>query len=76
MGVALLAVAYIWALWFPMIKRIWSSTYVVYAGGWSLLLLSLFHWLIDVRGYKKWAFFLIVIGMNAIPIYFSYQLTL
>ena len=70
MGVALLAVAYIWALWFPMIKRIWSSTYVVYAGGWSLLLLALFHWLIDVKGYKKWAFFLIVIGMNAIPIYF------
>ncbi len=70
MGVALLAVGYIWGLWFPMIKRIWSSSYVVYAGGWSLLLLVLFHWLIDVKGYKKWAFFLIVIGMNAIPIYF------
>jgi predicted acyltransferase len=69
-GVALVVVGYVWALWFPMIKRIWSSTYVVYAGGWSLLLLALFHWVIDVKGYKKWAFFVIVIGMNAIPIYF------
>ncbi len=35
-----------------------------------MLLLALFYWIIDVKGYKKWAFFFIVIGMNPIFIYF------
>ena len=68
-GLALLVVAYAWSFSFPMIKRIWSSTYVIYAGGWSLLLLALFYWLIDVKGYRKWAFFFVVIGMNPLLIY-------
>jgi predicted acyltransferase len=41
----------------------------VYAGGWSLLLLALFYWLIDVKGYRQWAFVLIVIGLNSITIW-------
>jgi predicted acyltransferase len=53
-----------------MIKRVvWSSTYVTWAAGWSLLLVALFYWVIDVRGYRRWAFFFVVIGMNAITIY-------
>ncbi len=57
-------------MFFPIIKIIWTSSYVLYAGGWSLLLLALFYWLIDVKGYKKWAIFFVVIGMNPITIYF------
>ena len=66
-------VGYIWGYFFPIIKLIWTSSFVLVACGWSLLLLALFYWVIDVRGYKKWSFFFIVIGMNAITIYFMQE---
>ena len=69
-GIVLVGVGYTWSLSFPMIKRIWSSTYVLFAGGWSCLLLTWFYWIIDVKGYRKWAFFFVVIGSNALLIYF------
>jgi predicted acyltransferase len=43
---------------------------VLVAGGLSLLLLALFYWVIDVKGYRRWSFPFVVIGMNAITIYF------
>ncbi len=69
-GLVCLITGYVWGLFFPIIKIIWTSSYVLYAGGWSLLLLALFYWLIDVKGYKKWTIFFVVIGMNPITIYF------
>jgi predicted acyltransferase len=69
-GVACLIVGYLWGLAFPIIKILWTSSYVLFAGGWSLLLLALFYWVIDVQGYRKWSYFFVVIGMNAITIYF------
>ena len=68
-GVASLFVGWLWSLQFPIIKNVWSSSFVLWAGGWSLLLLALFYWIIDVRGYQRWSFFFKVIGMNAITIY-------
>jgi len=68
-GVACLALGALWGIWFPIIKYLWTSTYVLFAGGWSLLLLALFYWIIDVRGFQRWAFFFRVIGLNAITIY-------
>ena len=68
-GLACIAIGYLWAPWFPIIKKIWTSSYVLIAGGWSLLLLALFYWLIDVRGYRRWTFFLVVIGVNPLTIY-------
>ncbi|MGO8792867.1 MAG: acyltransferase family protein [Terriglobia bacterium] len=68
-GVASLLVAWIWSIDFPIIKNIWSSSFVLWAGGWSLLLLALFYWIVDVKGYQRWSFFFKVIGMNAITLY-------
>jgi len=68
-GVASLLLGLVWGHWFPIIKNIWTSSYVLIAGGWSLLLLALFYWIIDVRGYRRWAFFFTVIGLNPITIY-------
>jgi predicted acyltransferase len=68
-GVASLFVAWVWSFNFPIVKNIWTSTFVLWAGGWSLLLLALFYWIIDVQGYQRWSFFFKVIGMNAITIY-------
>ncbi len=69
-GLGCVVLAYVWSFSFPFIKRVvWSSSYVTFACGWSLLLTALFYWVIDVKGYKRWAFFFVVIGMNAITIY-------
>jgi len=73
-GVASLGVAIVWSFNFPIIKNIWTSSFVLFAGGWSLLLLALFYWIIDVRGYRRWAFFFTVIGVNAITIYLVWHL--
>ena len=69
-GVACVIVGYVWGFAFPIIKILWTSSYVLFAGGWSLLLLALFYWVIDVQGYRRWSFFFVVIGTNAITIYF------
>ena len=70
-GVTCILLGYIWGFSFPIIKRVvWSSSYVTLTCGWSLLLLAAFYWIIDVKGYRKWAFFFVVIGTNAITIYF------
>jgi len=70
-GVIFLIIAQIWNLDFPINKNLWSSSFVMQVGGISLLLMALFYYIIDVLGYKKWAFFFKVIGMNSILIYVS-----
>jgi len=68
-GVLGLIAGYIWSFWFPIIKNLWTSSFVLFAGGWSLLLLGLFYGIIDGLGIRRWAFFFVVIGANAITIY-------
>lgn len=70
-GVISLVLAQIWALVFPLNKNLWTSSFVLHTAGLSLLLLALFYFIIDVKGYRKWAFFFTVIGMNSILIYMS-----
>ena len=70
-GTAFILLALLWNLNFPINKNLWTSSFVCLVGGISLLLLSLFYYVIDVLGYKKWAFFFKVIGMNSILIYLS-----
>ncbi len=72
-GIASLAAGLLWSFWFPVIKLLWTSSYVLIGGGLSFLALALFYWIIDVRGHKKWAFGFIVIGMNSIAVYFATQ---
>ncbi|MFO0846756.1 MAG: DUF5009 domain-containing protein [Gemmataceae bacterium] len=68
-GVGCLVVGTAWGTVFPVIKNLWTSPFVLVAGGWSLLLLASFHGVIDVLGWRRWAFFFTVIGANAITIY-------
>jgi len=70
-GVILLVAAQIWNRVFPINKNLWTSSFVLQCGGISMLLMSLFYYIIDILGYKKWAFFFKVIGMNSILIYMS-----
>ncbi len=68
-GIAGLALGKLTGIWFPIIKHIWTSSFVLYAAGWSYLLLAFFYAVMDVWGYTKWAFGFKVIGMNAIVAY-------
>ncbi len=68
-GIISLLLGGIWNLAFPINKLLWTSSYVLWAGGWSLLLLALFYYVINVRGYRRWTLFFVVIGMNAITVY-------
>jgi predicted acyltransferase len=52
-----------------MIKNLWTSSFVLVAGGWSILLLGLFYSIIDGLGFHRWAWLWMVIGANAITIY-------
>ena len=70
-GVACLLLGWLWSFALPIIKHIWTSSMVLWSGGWCLLLLAAFYWLIDVKGYRRWAFFFVVIGMNAIVAYMA-----
>lgn len=73
-AVVCLVVGKVWGIYYPIIKNMWSGSFVVYAAGWSLLFLSIFYFIIDVLGFKKWAFFYIVVGMNSITIYLAYRM--
>lgn len=53
----------------PIVKRIWTPAWTLFSGGWCFLLLTFFYSVIDVANYRKWAFPLMVIGMNSIAAY-------
>jgi len=55
----------------PVNKKIWTPTFILAAAGYAFLMLALFYWIIDVKGFRKWAFFFQVIGMNSITIYLA-----
>jgi len=73
-GIVCLAVGLLWSNWLPIIKKIWTSSFALAAIGWSYLLLTVFYLIIDVWGYRKWAFVFIVIGVNAIAVYVATML--
>ncbi len=71
LGLLSLLLAQLWNVDFPINKNLWSSSFVLQTVGLSLLLFSLFYYIIDVLGYQKWSVFFRVIGVNAILIYMS-----
>jgi hypothetical protein len=54
----------------PIVKRIWTPAWVLFSGGLCVWILAGFHWLIEVKGWRRWAFPLVVVGMNSIAAYF------
>ena len=69
-GIALVATGYLWGLQFPVIKAIWTSSFVLVAGGYSFLLLGVWYQIIDVWGIRSWSTIFVWIGANAITLYF------
>jgi len=70
-GVICIYLGWVWGFLFPIVKHLWTSSMVLYAAGWSLLLLGAFYLVIDVLRLRFLAFFFVVIGMNAIAAYMA-----
>lgn len=68
-GIILGIIGYLWSFWTPINKALWSSSFVCAVACYSLLMLALFYYIIDVRKWRGWDFFFVVIGMNSIAIY-------
>jgi len=74
-ALACLATGYLWSVWFPLNKNLWTSSYVLVAAGWSLAVLALAFWAADVHGWRKrWTWPWLVLGSNAIAAYMFSEL--
>ena len=74
-GAAGVALGLLWGLEFPVIKKIWTSSYVLVAGGYSAMLLGIFYWIVEVRKKTGWCQPFVWIGMNPITLYMVSDLT-
>lgn len=70
-AIVLIGIGLIWNYDFPINKHLWSSSFVCFVGGCSILFFTFFYLIIDVLGFHKWAFPLILIGSNSILIYMA-----
>src|SRR5215204_209317 len=68
-GGVCVAIGWAWNSFFPINKALWTSSYVLFTGGLALQFLSICYWLIDIKGYRKWAKPFEVFGVNAIALY-------
>jgi predicted acyltransferase len=70
-AIVLLILGWLWGMVFPINKNMWTGSFVLYAGGWSMMLFAVFYFIIDVAGFKKWSMPLVWIGCNSILIYMA-----
>lgn len=68
-GLSIIILGIAWGYVFPIIRNLWTSSFVLVTCGISLVLLAIFKYLIDVCNWKKWSFFFVVFGVNSITIY-------
>lgn len=65
-----LGLGQLWGQWFPVNKALWTSSYALLMVGLALLALAACYWLIEVQGYRRWAVPFVVLGVNALALYF------
>ena len=73
-ALAMLVVGLLWSLEFPINKALWTSSFVLVVGSYSLAMFALFYYVIDVKGWKKWTLPFTVIGLNSITIYMAQRI--
>lgn len=69
LGLGLLLAGLVMNHWMPINKNLWTSSFAVFMAGWASLLCAGFYWVIDVRGYRRWASPFVIYGMNAIVMF-------
>ncbi len=70
-GVVGIVAGFAWGIQFPVIKKLWTSSYVLVAAGYACLFLALFYEIVEIRGWRKWCMPFVWIGMNPITIYLA-----
>ncbi len=68
-GIAAVILGFVWGLQFPVVKKIWTSSFVLVAGGYSAILMGIFYWMVDVMKWQGWCQPFVWMGMNSITIY-------
>lgn len=68
-GAALTIAGVVLDPFFPINKNLWTSTYVLFTAGLAMLLLAACYYLVDVKGWRRWATPFLVFGMNALAVY-------
>ncbi|MDZ4708290.1 MAG: DUF5009 domain-containing protein [Saprospiraceae bacterium] len=68
-GAVLMLLGYVWDMSFPINKKIWTSSYVLFTGGMAMLTLASLIWLIDIKGFKNWTRHFIYFGMNSMVVF-------
>jgi predicted acyltransferase len=70
-GAGSAALGWLWGLEMPVIKKIWTSSYVLVAGGYSAMLLGAFYWVVDIKKWRTWCQPFVWIGMNPLTLYLT-----
>ena len=70
-GVGSVLLGFLWGMQFPVVKKIWTSSFVLVAGGFSAILLAGFYLVVDVWKHQKWCQPFVWIGMNSITVYLA-----
>ena len=68
-GAVLMAAGEVWGRWFPINKNLWTSSYVLFTGGFALAVLALCYWMVEIRGWRRWGAPFVWYGSNAITVY-------
>ncbi|MBL9172395.1 MAG: DUF5009 domain-containing protein [Verrucomicrobiales bacterium] len=73
-GVFFVLLGHLWSLEFPIVKKLWTSSFVLVAGGYSLILMGVFHQMVDVWRWRRWCQPFVWVGSNALTIYLAAQI--
>ncbi|MCM3872749.1 MAG: DUF5009 domain-containing protein [Pyrinomonadaceae bacterium] len=73
-GAACMVVGWAWGFWFPINKALWTSSYVLLTAGLALQFLAVCFWLVDIKAIRRWAKPFLILGSNALIIYFLAEL--
>ena len=70
----LLGIGLAWSIWFPIVKKLWTSTFVLTMAGYSVAMFAIFYYIIDVRKHRKLDWIFRVVGLNSITIYMAQRI--
>lgn len=74
-GAACLFLGLIFGLFCPIVKKLWTPSWVLFSGAYVIWLLAFLVWIVDMKGWQKWTFFFVVVGLNPLAMYFLGMVT-
>ncbi|MDC0314246.1 DUF5009 domain-containing protein [Verrucomicrobiales bacterium] len=69
-GAVCLVAGLLFATVCPIVKKLWTPSWTLFSGAYVIWLLAIMYWVIDLKGWKRWTFFFVVVGLNPLAMYF------